>query len=98
MKSPLRHPPFLVYLGARFFSEFSYQVAAVVIGWKIYALTHSAFDLGMAGLVQFLPTALLVFVTGSAADRFSRRRVMQACQIAQGLVAAFLTWEASSTG
>ncbi|HEY1883403.1 MAG TPA: MFS transporter [Candidatus Cybelea sp.] len=91
LKNPLRHPPFLVYLGARFFSEFSYQVGAVVIGWNIYALTHSAFDLGMAGLVQFLPTALLVFVTGSAADRFSRRRVMQACQVAQGLVAAFLT-------
>jgi MFS family permease len=89
---PLRHPPFLVYLGARFFSEFSYQVAAVVIGWQIYALTHSAFDLGMAGLVQFVPTALLVFVTGSAADRFSRRRVMQVCQIAQSLVAAFLAW------
>jgi MFS family permease len=88
----LRHPPFLVYLGARFFSEFSYQVAAVVIGWQIYSLTHSAFDLGMAGLVQFLPTALLVFVTGSAADRFSRRRVMQACQLVQGGVAAFLTW------
>jgi MFS family permease len=46
----------------------------------------------MAGLVQFVPTALLVFVTGSAADRFSRRRVMQTCQIAQGAVAAFLTW------
>jgi len=92
VQSPLRHPPFLVYLGARFFSEFSYQVAAVVIGWHIYALTHSAFDLGIAGLVQFLPTALLVFLTGSAADRFSRRRVMQACQIAQGAVAAFLTW------
>ncbi len=89
---PLRHPPFLVYLGARFFSEFSYQIAAVVIGWQIYALTHSAFDLGMAGLVQFAPTALLVFVAGSAADRFSRRRVMQACQIAQGAVAAFLAW------
>jgi MFS family permease len=89
---PLRHPPFLVYLGARFFSEFSYQVAAVVIGWQIYSLTHSAFDLGMAGLVQFVPTALLVFVTGSAADRFSRRRMMQVCQIAQGAVAAFLAW------
>lgn len=89
---PLRHPPFVIYLGARFFSEFSYQVAAVVMGWQIYALTHSAFDLGMAGLVQFVPTAVLVFVTGSAADRFSRRRVMQACQVAQGIVAAFLAW------
>jgi MFS family permease len=88
----VRHPPFLVYLGARFFSEFSYQVAAVVIGWQIYSLTHSAFDLGMAGLVQFVPTALLVFITGSAADRFSRRRVMQVCQIVQGGVAAFLAW------
>ena len=88
----MRHPPFLVYLGARFFSEFSYQVAAVVIGWQIYSLTHSAFDLGMAGLVQFVPTALLVFITGSAADRFSRRRVMQVCQIVQGGVAAFLAW------
>jgi MFS family permease len=87
-----RQKPFLLYLGARFFSEFSYQVAAVVIGWNIYALTHSAFDLGMAGLVQFLPTALLVFITGSAADRFSRRRVMQVCQAVQGCVAAFLAW------
>jgi MFS family permease len=68
-------------------------MAAVVVGWNIYALTHSAFDLGMAGLVQFVPTILLVFVTGSAADRFSRRRVMQACQITQGGVAAFLAWE-----
>lgn len=92
MPSPLRHPPFLVYLGAKFFSEFSYQVSSVVIGWQIYSLTHSAFDLGMAGLVQFVPTAVLVFVTGSAADRFSRRRVMQACQLAQGCVAALLAW------
>lgn len=90
--SVLRHPPFLRYLGARFFSEFAYQIAAVVIGWHIYALTHSAFALGMAGLVQFVPTALLVFITGPAADRFSRRRVMQACQITQGAVAAFLAW------
>lgn len=92
LKSPLGHPPFLVYLGARSASEFAYQVASVVIGWQIYSLTHSAFDLGMAGLVQFAPTALLVFVTGSAADRFSRRRVMQACQMVQALVAAFLAW------
>ncbi len=92
MKSLLRHPPFLVYLGARFFSEFAYQVSAVIIGWQIYALTHSALALGMAGLVQFLPTALLVFITGTAADRFSRRRLMQACQLTQAGVAAVLAW------
>jgi hypothetical protein len=31
----------------------------------------------MVGLIQFLPTALLVFVAGSAADRYRRRRVVQ---------------------
>jgi MFS family permease len=88
----LRHPPFFVYVGARFFSEFAYQMAAVVIGWQIYALTHSALALGIAGLVQFLPTAFLVFIAGTAADRFSRRRVMQVCQLTQAGVAGFLAW------
>ena len=60
--------PFLLYLGARSFSEFSYQIATVAVGWQIYELTGSAFDLGMVGLVQFIPSALLVFAAGHAAD------------------------------
>ena len=80
------------YFWARGFSEFSYQIAAVAVGWQVYALTDSAFDLGMVGLVQFIPTALLVFVAGHAADRYDRRRVVQICQIAEGLTAAFLAW------
>ena len=49
----------------------------MAIGWQVYDLTGSAFDLGMVGLVQFLPTALLVFVAGHAADRYERKRVVQ---------------------
>ena len=45
---------------------------------------------GMVGLVQFLPTALLVFVAGHAADRFERKRVVQLCQIAEAATALFL--------
>jgi MFS family permease len=44
----------------------------------------------MVGLVQFLPTALLVFVAGHAADRFKRKRVVQLCQLAEALTALFL--------
>jgi MFS family permease len=86
------HQPFLFYFWARGFSEFSHQIAAVAVGWQVYALTSSAFDLGMVGLVQFIPTVVLVFVTGHAADRYDRRRVVQICQIAEGLTAAFLAW------
>jgi MFS family permease len=90
----LRQRSFLLFLISRSFSRFSSQVAAVAIGWQVYDLTGSAFDLGMVGLVQFLPTALLVFVAGHAADRYERKRVMQLCQLAQALTAIFLAWGA----
>ncbi|MBB5048888.1 MFS family permease [Rhodopseudomonas rhenobacensis] len=86
------HRPFLFYLWSRSFSRFSSQIAAVAVGWQIYELTGSAFQLGMVGLVQFAPTAILVFAAGHAADRYDRRRVVQLCQIAQGLAAAYLAW------
>jgi MFS family permease len=86
----LRHRSFLLFLLSRSLSRFSSQIAAVAIGWQIYELTGSAFDLGMVGLVQFLPTALLVFVAGHAADRFERKRVVQLCQLAEALTALFL--------
>ncbi len=86
----LRDASFLFFLLSRSLSRFSSQIAAVAIGWQIYDLTGSAFDLGMLGLVQFLPTALLVFVAGHAADRFERKRVVQLCQVAEALTALFL--------
>lgn len=86
------HTPFLQYFGGRAFSNFSRQIVAVAVGWQVYALTGSAFHLGMVGLVQFLPTAILTFVAGHAADRFDRKRVVQLCQLAEGATALFLAW------
>ena len=88
----LGHRPFLLYFLARGFSEFSYQIAAVAVGWQVYALTGSAFDLGIVGLVQFIPTAALVFVAGHVADRYPRMRVVQMCQLGAALAAIFLAW------
>jgi len=88
----LRHRPFQFYLWSRSFSRFCSQIAGVAVGWQIYDKTGSAFELGMIGLVQFLPTAVLVFAAGHAVDRYDRKRVLQLCQLAEGLVAAFLAW------
>ncbi|MBX9711105.1 MAG: MFS transporter [Xanthobacteraceae bacterium] len=90
--SLFHHRPFLLFLGSRGFSRIATQIAAVAVGWQIYEMTNSAFDLGMVGLVQFLPTAVLVFVAGHAADRYDRRRVLQICQFTEGLIAVFLAW------
>jgi MFS family permease len=88
----LRHPPFLLFFWAGGLSEFSYQIAAVAVGWQVYALTHSAFALGMVGLVQFVPSAILMFAVGHVADRYERKRVVQLCQLVQGLTGLFLAW------
>jgi MFS family permease len=86
------HKPFLLYFLGHGFSEFSYQIAAVALGWQLYALTNSAFALGLVGLAQFLPTVLLTLLAGHVADRYDRRRVVQSCQIVEALTAAFLAW------
>ena len=67
-------------------------MATVALGWQVYEMTGSAFHLGLIGLAQFLPVALLVFFAGHAADRYDRQRVVQVCQVAQAIAAAFLCW------
>ena len=56
----------------------------VVIGWQVYDIARSdygmsrsaaAFQLGLLGLMQFVPLLLLTPVAGWAADRFDRRYV-----------------------
>ncbi|CCB65408.1 MULTISPECIES: MFS transporter [unclassified Hyphomicrobium] len=87
-----RHSPLQYFLWGRGFSKFASQILTVAVGWQVYALTSSAFDLGMVGLVQFLPTAILVFVAGHASDRYDRKRVIQLCQIVEATAAVFLAW------
>src|SRR6202050_4969456 len=87
-----RPPPFLLFFAARAFSRFCYQIGAVAVGWQVYALTNSALDLGLIGLTQFVPLALLVFVARPPAGRLDRRRVAQMSQIVAAATAAFLAY------
>ena len=67
-------------------------MGAVAVGWQVYAMTHSAFDLGLVGLSQFAPMALLTFASGHAADRYERKQVVQVSQYIQAFVAVMLAW------
>ncbi len=90
--SPLHHRPFLLYFWGRVFANFSRQIVAVALGWQVYELTKSPLHLGLIGLAQFVPTLLLTFYAGHAADRFQRKRIVQICQWADGTTAAVLAW------
>ena len=71
-----RHSAFLRFWSARFLATFSTQIVSVAVGWQIYDLTRDPFDLGLVGIIQFLPSLLLVLVTGAVSDRFGRRLIM----------------------
>jgi MFS family permease len=54
----------------------------------VYRLTHSAFLLGVLNFCQFAPVLLLAPWTGSAADRFDRRRLLLGAQSTAAALAA----------
>jgi MFS family permease len=72
--------PFVLFWLARLASTIGYHMLAVVIGWQIYELTGSALDLGLVGLIQFIPAVVLTLLIGHAADRYDRRHIVRLAQ------------------
>ncbi|KQV83101.1 MFS transporter [Rhizobacter sp. Root1221] len=66
------------------------QMLMVAVGWQMYDLTNSAWDLGLVGLFQFLPALLLTLVAGHVADQFDRSRVLAMCMGTQVVIALVL--------
>ena len=81
---------FRLYEVARFFTVVSMEMLSVAVGWQIYAITHRALDLGYVGLAQFLPGFLLFLVSGHAADRFDRRKLLVVCYVGFAICAGLL--------
>ncbi len=73
------YPDFLFNVGARFGFTLAAQIQTVAIGWYVYDVTGDAIALGIVGLAQFLPAALLMLVTGYITDRYDRRLVLTLC-------------------
>ncbi len=71
---------FVLFWCARIASTMGYQMLALMIGWLIYAITGSALDLGLVGLIQFVPAVVLTLLIGHAADRYDRRLIVRIAQ------------------
>ncbi len=86
----LRHRDYACYLGANFLSTVALQIQAVALAWQIYDLTGSPFQLGLVGLMEFLPAMGLALVSGPLADRLDRRRIMVAGYLVEAIAAVLL--------
>src|SRR5579862_8527948 len=93
----LRHGAYVRFLYVRIAASIALQVQAVAVGWLMYELTRSPFQLGLVGLVQFIPAVGLFLATGHAADRYDRRFVASTAQMVEATAVAALA-VANGTG
>jgi MFS family permease len=93
MRSPsslASHPSFLRFWAGRVAGTMANQMLMVGVGWQMYDLTHSAWNLGLVGLFQFVPALALALVAGHVADRHDRRHIVSLALLLQLLAALAL--------
>ncbi len=95
--SLLAHRAFFRLWCARLVSTAASQMLMVAVGWQMYDLTGSAWDLGLVGLLQFAPALALVLLAGHVIDRHHRARIVALC-LAMQVVAALVLWAGSHGG
>ena len=95
-KDALKIADIRLFIGSVGFFTLASRALAVVIGFQIYRITHSALALGWLGLIEAIPTLSLVLVGGYVADHFNRKRILLITRAASFLCAcalAFLSLE-----
>src|SRR5881628_3340863 len=96
---PLAIRDFRFYWTARLASTIAQMSMVIVIGWQVYDIArrtmdlhHAALQLGLIGVVQFVPLFVLTLVTGWTADRIDRRWIARATVALELGCAAALAW------
>ncbi|MEO5577640.1 MAG: MFS transporter [Sphingomicrobium sp.] len=101
LPAPLRIVDFRYYWIARFAAVLATMGMVVIIGYQVYDLARTdygmsireaSFQLGLLGLSQFVPLALLTPVAGWVADRFERRTVARLANAIDMTIALSLGW------
>lgn len=75
-----QYPGLALFVASRFCSGIGLTMIRATVSWQVYAISGSAFQLGLVGLVQFLPALGLGLVGGAVADTHDRRRIVMLCQ------------------
>ena len=87
---------FRLYQTARLMVILGAEAQSVAVAWQVYAITHSALDLGYTGLALFLPGLFFMLAAGHVADRYDRRRIILICYGLQAVCTVGLLYLALS--
>jgi MFS family permease len=77
----LRQRDFRLLLAGQLITSLTGQMVSFAIAWELWLRTHSAFALGLVGLVQVIPIILLALPGGHVADQYNRKKVIAITQV-----------------
>jgi MFS family permease len=69
---------FALLWSAILFLRFAENMVAVAIGWQVFSIHRDPLDLGLIGLMEFIPLPLLALPMGQLTDRLPRRLMFAA--------------------
>lgn len=98
-RDALRVADIRLFIGSVGFFTLASRALAVVIGFQIYNITHSALSLGWLGLVEAIPAISIAPFGGYVADHFNRRKIIlvtRATSCICTLALAVISWETHS--
>jgi len=107
--SPFSFRDYRFYWFARLASNLAQLSMVVVIGWQVYDIARgrlhmskgdAALQLGLVGIIQFLPLLLLTLVVGWTADRVDRRWIARAAlilEMACAVMLAAMAWQGTTS-
>ena len=94
--APLSEPGFRWLLASRIASGTALTGLRAAVAWHVYDLTGSVFQLGLLGIVQFVPALGLALVGGAVADARDRRTIAIVAQLLELLCALALVLATAS--
>jgi MFS family permease len=86
----LRVPAFRLYSVSRVAAAVAQTMLAAIVAWQVFALSGSVLDLGIVGLIRFLPAFAFSFVSGAVVDTYDRRKILLAAQCTPALTSALM--------
>ena len=90
LRATLRIPAIRAFVLSRTAGSISVTLIQAAVAWQVYAISNSALQLGLIGLVRFVPALGMSLIGGAVADSYNRRNIILISQLVPLTVAVVM--------
>ena len=90
LRATLRLPAIRAFVLSRTAGSTSVTLIQAAVAWQVYEISNSALQLGLIGLVRFVPALGMSLIGGAVADSYNRRNIILISQLVPLTVAVVM--------